>query len=357
MSEVPLGTFCSGGVDSGLTTIYAARASQHVLHTFSVGFRDPAWDETALARDTAARAGSEHHVFEADAQQYHDALPRLIWHHDEPIGLTNSILIALLSAYARERVTVVLTGEGFDELFGGYPRHHIARANALAGRWPAWMRRGGAALLSTLGGRRARMLGNHLPLPFPEAVVLNSASLSPVVLERLTGSTPREVLGARMAEAEALIVDGDPAASMSRYDQRNYLPHLLDRMDRMTMATGLEGRVPFLDIRLAEWSSRLPTRYRLAALGNKRVVKRLAESSLSRGVTHGPKSGFGVPVGDWLRTAAWSDSSARLRDPSHPATAAVDSREVKAMLDAHLAGQSGLSDALWLLLNLYLGHD
>ena len=187
-------------------------------------------------------------------EHYHDALARLIWHHDEPLGHPNSVLIALLSVYARERVTVVLTGEGSDEIFGGYPRHHIVRANALAGHLPRWMREGAAALLTAVGGRRTRMLAAHLPLPFAEAVVLNSAYLSPALVERLTGTSPRDVVGLRIAEAESLAVPGNPAASISRYDQRAYLPCLLDRMDRMTMACGLEGRVPFLDVGLAEWA-------------------------------------------------------------------------------------------------------
>jgi asparagine synthase (glutamine-hydrolysing) len=201
------------------------------------------------------------------------------------------------------------------------------------------------------------MLGAHLALPFPEAVALNSAYVSPAVVERLTGSAPLDALAMRIAEAEALAVPGNPAASVSRYDQRMYLPCLLDRMDRMTMAYGLEARVPFLDVGLAEWASMVPPRYRLGALGNKRVVKRLAERYLSRGVTRGPKSGFGVPVGDWLRTPGWSDCVARLRDAQHPATSVVDAQEVRAIVEAHLAGQPGWSDALWLLVNLYLWHE
>ncbi len=242
-------------------------------------------------------------------------------------------------------------------MFGGYPRHHIVRANALAGRWPGWMRRASATLLRNLGGRRGRLLGEHLPLPFPTAVVLNTAFVSPVQVERLTGSEPHEAIRARIAEAEFLAVPGDPVASISRYDQRTYLPCLLDRMDRMTMASGLEARVPFLDIVLADWVSGVPARYRVGLLGSKRVVKRLAERYLSRGVTHGPKSGFGVPVGDWLRTPEWSDYVDRLRDHRHAATGVVDGAEVRRIVDAHLAGQPGLSDVLWLLLNVYLWHE
>jgi asparagine synthase (glutamine-hydrolysing) len=201
------------------------------------------------------------------------------------------------------------------------------------------------------------MLGRYLSLSFPEAVALNSSYVDAALVERLTGSPPRDVVGLRVAEAEALAIPGNAAASVSRYDQRTYLPCLLDRMDRMTMAYGLEGRVPFLDVGLAEWAGTVPARYRLGWTGNKMLVKRLAERYLSRGVTHGPKSGFGVPVGDWLRTPAWSDVIERLRDRNHAAANAVDAAQVRAVVDAHLAGTPGLGDVLWLLTNLYLWHE
>lgn len=353
MSEVPLGTFCSGGVDSGLTTLYAARGTAQPLHTFSVGFRDAAWDETPLAQDTARRVGSIHHVFMADPDAYRQALPRLIWHHDEPLGHPNSVLIALLSRYARQRVTVVLTGEGSDEIFGGYPRHHIVRLTARLAGWPAPLRQGLAGSLRRFGGRRARLLGGHLDRPLTEAIVLNSAFLPLHQVADLTGSAPERAMAARLAEAEALMVQGDPVASISRYDQRHYLPALLDRMDRMTMATGLEGRVPFLDVELAEWAARLPPGLRLGWRSNKRVVKHLAARYLSPAIVRGPKSGFGVPIGDWLKTPGWSEEVARLRDPSHPAASLVDTRRVQDRLQRHIQGEQGHADALWLLLNLY----
>ena len=357
ISEVPLGAYCSGGVDSGLISAFAARAIPQRLHTFSVGFVDPEWDETALARDTAARIGSQHHVLLADSPLFQDALGRLIWNHDEPLAHPNSVLIALLSEYAKDHVTVVLTGEGSDEIFGGYPRHHIARANHAAQRLPRWLRATASHALQRFGGRKGRLLGEQLHLGFVEAVVLNSAFVAPALVERLTGSAPDPVLEQRYRLAESLMVPNDPAASISRYDQRTYLPCLLDRMDRMTMSCGLEGRVPFLDTRLAEWASMVPPAYRLGVMGNKRVVKQLGARYLSRNNAMGPKSGFGVPVGEWLLTPEWAPMVARLRDRNHPATSVVDGAEVNALLDAHARGTEGLSEVLWLLVNLYLWHE
>ncbi len=150
-------------------------------------------------------------------------------------------------------------GRGLRQALGGYPRHHIARANALAGRWPAWMSAGRVGPAGRPWRSRARMLGAPSASPVSGGGSTQLASLSPVVLERLTGSAPREVSAPDGGE-RALIVDRDPAASMSRYDQRRYLHHLLDPMNRMTMATVSEPRSP-VSRTCAGWSSsRLPYR-------------------------------------------------------------------------------------------------
>jgi len=357
MSEVPLGTFCSGGVDSGLTSVYAARHSHAALHTFSVGFRDRAWDETALARDTARRIGSQHHVLDADPESFIAALPGVIWNHDEPLGHPNSVLIALLSQFARQWVTVVLTGEGADELFAGYPRHHIIGVSAFAQHFPQFVRRGAAAAMTHLGGRRGEMLAAGATVSLAEAIVRNSSMLSAPLVERITGQSPRDAILQRVAAAESLSVHQDPIASISRYDQRFYLPGLLDRMDRLTMSSGLEARVPFLDVPLAEWASTVPSDFKLGRTQNKRVVKRLAERYLSPAITRGAKSGFGVPIGDWLKTPAWRGIMDRLLDPTHPATTSVDGTVVRSLVSDHLAGRADHADALWLLTNVYLWHE
>lgn len=357
MSEVPLGSFCSGGVDSGLTSLYAARASSEQLQTFSVGFDDPRWDETSLAKSTASRIGSRHHVFVASAENYRNALIPTIWNHDEPLAHPNSVLIALLSKYAKQFVTVVLTGEGADEIFGGYPRHHIVKANAFLQHLPGWTRSGLAGLLGRWGGRRGKLLEESLPLDLIHAVVMNSSFVSPALIEQLTGTNPLPSIHDRVELAATLAVPNDAVASISRYDQRTYLPCLLDRMDRMTMASGLEGRVPFLDTNLAEWASGVPSKFRLGPLENKRVVKKLGARYLDRRITHGPKSGFGVPIGDWLRTNEWADLVDRLRDRDHPATGYVDGRVVSRLVEQHMNGDTSHSEVLWLLLNLYLWSE
>jgi asparagine synthase (glutamine-hydrolysing) len=352
MSDVPLGTFCSGGVDSGLVTALAARHHRGALHTFSVGFDDPRWDETALARDTATRHGTEHHVLRADPERFFGLLDKLIGFHDEPLSHPNSIPLYLLSCFAREHVTVVLTGEGADELFCGYPRYQLARA---AGA-PAAARRLLAAAAGALPGRRAGLAARLLPLSFEDALVYNSAYVAPDVVSRLSGRDPAGAVAQRRELARHSRTT-DAVSSLSRYELQTYLVCALDRMDRMSMATGLEGRVPFLDMPLVEWALGLPARAKLRGRATKYVVKQLAAQHLSPRVVRGPKSGFGLPLPQWFRGGTLAPVLDRLDTSAHPATTLVDPTEVRRLLRAHRAGTADHSEALWLLLNLYVWRE
>jgi len=357
MSDVPLGTFCSGGVDSGLVTAYAARHTTGALHTFSVGFEDPAWDETPLARDTASRFGTQHHVLVARGEDFADLLGRLIWYHDEPLSHPNSMPLYLLSEYARRYVTVVLTGEGADELFGGYPRYHLARLNAAVARWPRWISSGAGHAANLIPGRRAALVGRLLPRSFEEAILFNSAYVDPQLVEALTGQLLPEATAERRRLVQRSVVPNDPVATISRYELQTYLGCALDRMDRMSMAWGLEGRVPFLDIPLVEWGLSLPSSGKLRGRVNKRVLKLLGERTLSPKVVRGRKSGFGLPLGAWFRGGPFAALLDRLRDPGHPAASHFDPRTLHALLEAHLSGRADHGEALWLISNVYVWHE
>jgi len=357
MSEVPLGTFCSGGVDSGLVTTYAARHADRQLATFSVGFAERTWDETALAQDTATRARASHHVLRADPHTFQATLHRLIWHHDEPLSHPNSVPLYLLSRFARQFVTVVLTGEGADELFGGYPRYHITRLRHATAHLPQWSRALTAGALRRLPGHRAAKLAELLPLSYEDAVIYNSAYVSPALVSRLTGAPINDAVAERRDLAAQAFVPGDAVATMTRYELATYLGCALDRMDRMSMASGLEGRVPFLDLPLVEWTTGLRSALKVRARENKRVVKRLAERYLSPRITRGAKSGFGIPLKGWFQDPAFSALLDRMRDPRHPAAAAFDRPTLDRLLGEHLRGDQDHGEVLWLLANVYLWHE
>jgi asparagine synthase (glutamine-hydrolysing) len=357
MSEVPLGTFCSGGVDSGLVSAHASRLSPHQLMTFSVGFEDPEWDESALAADTAKRFATDHHCVIARPEEFESLLSKLIWYHDEPLSHPNSVPLYVLSAFARKRVTVVLTGEGSDELFAGYPRYHIAR---LRGRLDPVPRHGLAVLGGIVGllpGHKADRLASLLPLSFADSVIFNSAYADPSLVRALTGCDINDVIGHRRRMLEESFVPGDPLSTISRYELRTYLVCLLDRMDRMAMASGLEGRVPFLDVPLAEWALRLHSSLKLGLRENKRVVKRAAQGLLSPKITGGRKSGFGMPLDAWFRQREFARLVAKLQDPNHPATECLDYATVAKILREHTSGAADHGEVLWLIANVYLWHE
>ncbi len=353
ISDVPLGTFCSGGVDSGLVTAYAAGGSPG-LQSFSVGFADPAWDETELARDSARRAGAEHRVVVATAQGLEQTLRRLIHYHDEPLSHPNSVPLHVLSALAREHVKVVLTGEGADELFAGYPRYHLARWRGALGVLPHSVLAAAGGLVAALPGHRADKIARMLPLSFEDAVLLNSAYVDPSLVAAMTGETVDRALDTRRRLVAQTHVTGDPVGSISRYELLTYLPCALDRMDRMSMANGLEGRVPFLDVPLVEWALRTPSSLKLGLRANKRVVKRLAERFLDKRITQGPKSGFGLPLDAWFRGPEMASVLQRLLDRHHPAAYHFDTAVIERIVREHRHAAANHGEALWLLANVYL---
>lgn len=357
MSEVPLGSFCSGGVDSGLVSAFAAQASPHQLETFAVGFRDPTWDERALAADTADRIHAHHNTVIAEPGEFLALLPGLVWHHDEPLSHPNAIPLYQLSRFARERVTVVLTGEGADELFCGYPRYHIAQwRGALDWAGPV-VGRGIAAAAGLAPGHRAAKVAALVGLDLADALILNSAYVAPELVERLTGCPIELALEPRRRILGDARIHDDAVGSLSRYELLTYLVCALDRMDRMSMACSLEGRVPFLDVRLVEWGTSLDTRAKLGWSGTKRVVKALALGILSPTVTHRSKSGFGVPLDDWFRSPVLAPLLDRLRDRHHPAAAHFDQDVLAAIVREHARGERDHGEALWLLANVYVWHE
>lgn len=360
MSDVPLGTFCSGGVDSGVVTAYASNLSTGPLHTFSVGFNEAGWDESVLARKNAARAGSIHHTVTASAADIPALLKKLIWYNDEPLSHPNSVPIYMLSRLAREYVTVVLTGEGADELFCGYPRYRLAyfRGTKL-GQWlcgessPNSALRIAGALLRSAPSRKARRIGELIPLPTGGQFIYNSAYCDPGLVHRLTGVDVDEVLGYRKQILARCAVPDNPIATMSRYEASTYLGCALDRMDRMSMASGLEGRVPFLDMPLAELALSLPASHKIDGTSTKVILKKLAAGVLDPNVVRARKSGFGLPLDDWFRMPAFNDMLATLSDRLHPAALYFDMIEVERIIQYHKEGRHNFGEILWLLSNVF----
>jgi asparagine synthase (glutamine-hydrolysing) len=356
MSEVPLGCFCSGGVDSGLVTSFAAQAADHRLNTFAVGFHDPAWDESALAAATAARFNTDHHTLIAEPKDFFAHLSKLIWYHDEPLNHPNTIPIYQLSRFARQKVSVVLTGEGADELFCGYPRYHIAQMRGSLETIPSLGRRAIAKGAGWLPGHRAAKFAGLVGRSVDDALILNSAYVAPELVAELTGAPVDEALSERRRLLNTARTDDD-VETLSRYELLTYLGCALDRMDRMSMACSLEGRVPFLDVPLVEHALRVPTSFKLGRRETKRVLKALARRRLSDAVTGRSKSGFGVPLGDWFRSPILAPAVDRLRNRDHPAARYFDMTVVARVLDEHAKLVADHGEALWLMTNVFMWEE
>jgi asparagine synthase (glutamine-hydrolysing) len=355
MSDVPLGVFCSGGVDSGLVTAFAARKAGR-LKAFSVGFEreHSAWDETELAADSARRAGADHRILRTDAGQFLEWTRRLVRGSDEPLSHPNSVPLAQLSEFARRDVKVVLTGEGADEVFLGYPRYRITALKHRLSPLPDPALALTSALIGALPGHRAKKLARLLPLDPADEVILNSEFVRSDVVQRLTGSPIDPALGERRALLRRHGNGGDPVEAISRYETLTYLVSALERLDRVSMAASLEARVPLLDVELVEWALRLRASVRLAGGRNKAVLKRLGERWLSPRITHGPKSGFGLPLDAWFRRPEYAPLVDGIGDPSHPATEHFDARLLRNAKHEHLSGKRDHGELMWLLANVYL---
>jgi len=355
MSDVPLGAFCSGGVDSGLTTYYAVQHStKSRFRTYSVGVPHGDFDETSLALITAQSLDTCHNTIVASADDVRRGVSDLLAWGYEPLSHPNMVPLRDLSTLAKQDVTVVLTGEGADELFCGYPRYHIGRIHA---RVPAALRGPARSALSALSGHRAEKLKQALGWSSTDALVFNSAFIDPAMAELLVG----RAIGSALEHRRAMLVDnmvpGDTVASLSRYEVATYLVSALERLDRVSMAAGLEARVPFLDIDLVEWGLRLPTARKLHGRTNKATVKRAAVGKLDARVIRGRKSGFGLPLGVWIRDGAFADITNRMLSGDHPAAEYLDPAMVQAVTRDHMNGTSDNGELLWLIMNLFLWFE
>ncbi|HEU5180641.1 MAG TPA: asparagine synthase (glutamine-hydrolyzing) [Candidatus Polarisedimenticolia bacterium] len=356
MSEVPLGTYCSGGIDSSLITAYTSRLTTTELNTFSVGFEDPGFDESRFARLASQICKTKHHPLTVTEEMFSGALPESIWFHDQPLNHANSICILLLSRLAKQSVTVMLSGEGSDELFGGYPRYRAVVARGLIGRLPMGLPGGVRGLVRRLGGRRLDRLMGLLSQPFEEMIITNAAYMDDAVPRSIfpvPGDWTWTSRRARLAEARA--DNNDPYAWMFYLDLLQYLVCLLDRQDKMSMAAGIEARVPFLDYRVVQLALGISAAKKVSAWENKILVKRLAERYLPKEIVYRKKSGFGVPLDRWFRNR---HGLGRYLD--HLASASFrerglwDMRQVEQVIDDHVAGRAHHGELLWELLNLEL---
>ena len=353
ISDVPLGTFCSGGVDSSLVTAIASEFSRSRMHTFSVGFSEADFDESAFAELVSNKYGTEHHQIQVSNEEFAEQLPRMIWHNDEPLHFPNSVQIHAISRIAREFVTVVLTGEGADELFAGYPRYQIPGLLRVWRSLPGLVRNSIAWSARSLGDHRADLLQAFQSLPNDADLILNSAT-SAVIGNTMQPETVDRLIKRR----RNLLLDSsgnkDLISRLSLLEQKTYLQSILNRQDKMSMAASIESRVPFLDWRILEFANELPAGYKIARMENKRVLKAVAERYLPREIVYRRKSGFGVPLAQWFRSSdGMGKLLSKLTDDEFIA-AVFGEQMISRICSEHQTGVADHSDTLWTAVNLQL---
>jgi asparagine synthase (glutamine-hydrolysing) len=354
ISDVPVGTFCSGGIDSSLVTAIAAKHKGDAVNTFSVGFDEADWDESHYAQMVSNQYRTRHHLLKVGNVEFNELLPKMVWHNDEPLDFANSVQIFALSKLAKQHVTVVLTGEGSDELFAGYPRYRIPGLAQSFGRVPTPMRR---LLTAVTNDHRIAKLERYAAYSGEDVLLYNSSYLRPEIVAEVF---PR--MAALDADARRESLDGtanlglDPVGRLSLLDQESFLVSILHRQDKMSMAASIESRVPFMDYRIVEFANRLPTAHKIRRGSGKAVVKDVARRFLPAEIVDRRKSGFGVPLPGWFR--ANDGIGERIESlPDSPAADVFDRIALRRMVTEHREGTRDHSELLWTALNLSTWRD
>ena len=363
MSDVPLGVFLSGGLDSSALAALAAGMTDEPLRTFAVGFSEAEANELPHARLVARHIGADHREVVVTPDEFFESLPRLIWQEDEPIAFTSSVPLFHVSRLARDHVKVVLTGEGADELFLGYNRYRVASLNARLGHpYAAWVPRLLRAAVRGLAAHLPRVVRRYSSRSFlamesgERAWFFDNFAVFPERLQR--SLVAPDLVAARDPYAAGLrcyaACDGDLLARMSHADLQTYLLELLMKQDQMSMAASIESRVPFLDDELVSHVSALPSRFKLQGWRTKAILREAVRDLLPPEILSRRKMGFPVPVGRWLRQSfgAVVDAfvlSARARERRF-----FNPLAVKQLVDEHQSGFADHGDRLWLLINFEL---
>jgi asparagine synthase (glutamine-hydrolysing) len=368
MADVPLGMFLSGGIDSSAVAAFMARAVDRPVQTFSVAFADRAFSELTYAREVAAAIGADAHEIVIDDRDFFGALPRLVWHEDEPIAHPSSVPLHFVSALAREHVKVVLTGEGSDELLGGYGKYPRSLINWSAGGLyervvPRPVRGAVAsALVPRLPGRLgAYARRSFLTVPHdPAAMFFDNFAGIPLHLQRELLDpevvATADPYGPSLAYYHRLNGSSSTLGRLLYTDVKTYLLELLMKQDQMSMSTSIESRVPFLDHVLVEFAARLPDRLKLNGLTTKRILREAVRGVVPQAILQRPKMGFPVPFADWVR-GAWSPVVGEvLLDRRTRERGLINPGAVAHLIDAHRRGRRAGGDALWALLNLELWY-
>ena len=377
MSDVPVGAFLSGGLDSSAMVALMAEQSGRTVNTFSVGFEAyDNYNELEYARQVAKRFSTNHQEIIIDHQKALDYLPELVHSQDEPIADWVCVPLYFVSRLARESgVIVVQVGEGADELLCGYPRYlaslTVQRLWPWLSRVPpaAWQVGGALAARARNAGLRSAKKAERLMelLAYGDgrfwggAIVFDPAAKSRLLDTGMWRNNGRfdsaRVLDAFDTAMERAKPGADPLERMTYFELKQRLPELLlMRVDKVTMSTSIEARVPYLDHRFVEFALSIPTQVKVRNRKTKAVLKRAARGLIPDKIIHRSKQGFSAPASEWLRKELAQETRSCLLEGDIVARGYINKPHVKHLLDAHQAGPADYGVQLWNLYNLEMWH-
>ncbi len=356
IADVPLGAFLSGGIDSSVVVAMMARLASGPVKTFTIGFREPQYDESAHAAKVARALGTEHRQEILSVDDLLALVPSFHEQFDEPFFDSSAFPALAVSRLARRQVTVALGGDGGDELFGGYHYYAILKRIAPAFRLPAALRRGVAGALALAPSHRLRLLGAALAESGPLKAFRLMRSISKDFGSVLAPEVrPRLDLDQVFAHSLKRMPESLSAAERAmRLDLTHILPEeYLQKTDVSSMAYSLEAREPLLDHELVEWSQRLPLAWKLRSGEGKYLLRRLAYRLLPREIVERPKQGFTVPIDRWLRGPLRDWARERLEDRRLYERFPLDRRRMQELFALHLSGRRDTHPLLWAVLMLH----
>ncbi len=358
ISEVPLGAFLSGGVDSSAVVGLMSQIMDKPVKTFSIGFREDSFDELKYARLAAREFRTDHHEFIL-TPDFVEAVDDLVWHYDEPFADPSTLPTYMVSKLAREFVTVILSGDGGDELFAGYTRYATDKRRSGLGRLPRSIRERIIRPLSEAMPHRAtgKNFLFNISLDAAARYIDSISQFNSSRKKRLYAGSYRSQMNGGFGAGEEVygrlagnVSTGNPTDTLLYLDSKTYLPaDILTKVDRMSMASSLEARSPLLDQELIEYVTRIPANLKLRGGRAKYIFKKAVEGFVPREILYREKQGFGMPINEWINMQLKDRIRADLSDQRTRERGYFDTNYINVLLDEHATGRRDHSHALWTL--------
>ncbi len=365
ISEVPLGAFLSGGVDSSAIVGMMSQISDAPVKTFSIGFNEDTFNELKFARVAATHFGTEHHEFIVTPDLV-EIVDDLVWHFDEPFADSSALPTFMVSKMAREFVTVVLSGDGGDELFAGYTRYVTDKKRGGLEKLPRVLRQNLLKPLSQMlpHGAKGKNFLYNTSLDAVDRYIDSVSHFGKLKKSELYSTLLKKDLNGDFGKAERIyrriaesIGSENPTDKLLYLDSKTYLPSdILTKVDRMTMANSLEARVPLLDHELIEFVQKIPAEFKLKRLETKYIFKKAMEGIVPHEILYRQKQGFGVPINEWINSQLKDRIHGILSEKRTLERGYFEPKYIQILLDEHSRNRRDHSHSLWILWMLELWH-